>query len=268
MRSIITLVLLGIGAPAVVSAQTAGCVDPLLQAVTIPETVPDSSPGPAPYNRLYVHEVSLGVGHVRPVDSGYVWEWYSRVRLPLFAEPGGAPVAWIADGWLIDSPTSQARPFGTAGMIETEYETPSFIVAEQRDDGWIRLRYAADGADGGHAWVHQCLLNMGPDTLVFESWADRLMDDEISPLFFHQEVRHSLRAGPTVDAERVLWIPATTGAYGVQPLEIQGEWMRVAVTIPSTYCVEPDEVDSVRYEGWVKWRDDGGPWLWYYTRGC
>ena len=70
-----------------------------------------------------------------------------------------------------------------------------------------------------------------------------------------------------LNAERVLWIPASVDAYELQPLEVRGDWMRVAVTIPSTYCVG-DEVDGARYEGWVKWRDEGGVWLWYYTRGC
>jgi hypothetical protein len=153
-------------------------------------------------------------------------------------------------------------------MIETGYETPSFIVAERRDDGWTRMRYAADGADDGFAWVHQCLFRMGPDTLVFESWADRLLSDDISPLFFHQEVRHSLRVGPAMDAERVSWIPASADAYNIQPLDVRGDWMRVVVTIPSTYCSMREAEDSVEYEGWVKWRDETGPWLWYYTRGC
>ena len=267
MRSIMVLACFGIGGPAAGYAQASGCVDPLLRAVTMPE-IPDSASGEGPYTRFYVDEVNTGVGHLRPVGSGYIWDWHARVRLPLFAEPGGAPVSWIADGWLVDLSSSQARPLGTPGMIETGYETPSFIVTEQRDDGWMRMRYAADGPDGGLAWIHQCLLTIGPDTLVFESWADRLMSDRISPLFFHQEVRHSLRVSPAMDAERVLWIPAAAAAYEIQPLEVEGEWMRVAVTIPSTYCVGPDAVESARFEGWVKWRDEGGVWLWYYTRGC
>lgn len=270
MRAIVgvALVLSLTGETTSASARQVRCDDPLLSSLRPPEAAPDTAPSLGPYHRLYVDQVTLGVGHLRPIGGAYQWEWYHRMILPLFATPDGAPAAWIVNGWLIDQRRDEVRPLGTAGMIETGYETPSFIVDERRDDGWLRMRYAPSGPDGGYAWTHQCLFGLGADALQVEAWEARMLDGDISPLFFYREIRHSLRSAPSVTASRVRWIPAQIGAYRIDPLEVRGDWMRVRVVIPSDYCASPDATGRETYDGWVKWRDDDGPWLWYHTRGC
>lgn len=260
--------VLALGTPHSVSGQQARCEDLALRALQIPSAKPDTVPSPLPYERLRVGEVPLGVGHVRPVDQGHVWGWHLRMRLPVFAVPGPSPGGWIADGWVVPG-TGPVLPLGTAGMIETGYETPSFIVLERRLNGWLRMRYSTDGEDGGVVWTHECLFDLGPDQLMFEAWEDRLTSDDISPLFFISQVRHSLRLGPSVDSERIFVIPASAGEYEIAPLEVRGDWMRVRVSSPPTYCGDPDAPPPDEREGWVKWRDAAvGPWLWYFTRGC
>ena len=55
----------------------------------------------------------------------------------------------------------------------------------------------------------------------------------------------------------------------LERLEVRGDWMRVRVTRPSTYCVEEASVQPRVEEGWIRWRDgEMGPWVWYFTRGC
>jgi hypothetical protein len=121
-----------------------------------------------------------------------------------------------------------------SGLVETGYETSSFVVLENRDDGWVRFRYGkpVEGRDG-LAWTHAC--HIEAQGLRFETWEDRFLSDEISPLTFRSPVPHALRAGPAESSKRGLWI---SGDYH---LEV----------------------------GWMRWRSpEKGPWVWYYTRGC
>lgn len=87
------------------------------------------------------------------------------------------------------------------------------------------------------------------------------------PLFFRTRNAHALRTDSGTGHPRRSWL-----RYGeepmLEPLELRGDWMRVRVTRPSTYCVIPPPPVRVD-EGWIRWRDEEmGPWVWYYTRGC
>lgn len=251
----------------------ATCEEPL--ASLIPPAAPTESLEAGPYERLtpYRTRLNLGVGRLYPPeepDGPPGWNWQIQIRLPLFVEPGGDPFAWLVDGWLLDLTASAGHPSVAQGMIETDYESSAFIVLDERADGWVRIRYAAGEEDRATAWTHSCFFDVTEGvTLRVERWEDRFLSGSISPLYFRAEVRHSLRAGPSTDADRVLWIPADQDAYDIVPVEVRGAWMRVRVTIPSTYCYGPDAPPSTETEGWIKWRDDDvGPWVWYYTRGC
>jgi hypothetical protein len=64
-------------------------------------------------------------------------------------------------------------------------------------------------------------------------------------------------------------IPADPNLYGIQPLQFRGDWARVRVSIPSSYCADPKPARSRVRDGWIRWRGrDRSPALWYYTRGC
>jgi hypothetical protein len=187
------------------------------------------------------------------------------VRVPLYEQPGAEPWGWFADGWLVEAgPTSgEPAPIGLEGTVETEYEDTSFIVLESRDDGWLLLRYGRPAEDrDGTAWVHRC--HLARESLAFEPWQERFLSDEISPLYIRDRTPRPLRAGPADDAEEIARID---GDYHLEPLELQGDWMRVRLKTPSDYCVEPDAVRTE--EGWIRWRSaERGPLVWYYTRGC
>lgn len=255
---------------AIAPTSVSACEDPSLAAL-VPPAEPTDSLEVEPYIRLHPWEsdLNLGIGRLFAVDN-YAWDWQDQIRLPLFAQPGGEPFAWIMDGWLIEDGATVGTPYGASGMVETGYEISAFVVFGRRADGWVRFRYRPGSDIDGSAWTHECFFDAVEGvTLAVELWQDRFLSDEISPLYFRAEVRHSLRAGPSTDTERILWIPAEQSAYTVEPIEVQDEWMRAKVTIPSTYCYGPDAPPSTETEGWVKWRDDEvGPWLWYYTRGC
>ena len=44
--------------------------------------------------------------------------------------------------------------------------------------------------------------------------------------------------------------------------------MRVRVTQPSDYCVGEENWRGTTREGWIRWRDEQGPWVWFYSRAC
>jgi hypothetical protein len=249
---------------------TSPCDAPQLRRLVIP-TGPQAPPDTPASERLtpYNTHLDLGIGHLRPIADWHVRGWFTQIRLPLFQTPHRAPFAWLLDGWLLDVSSGTYRPFGTAGMIETDYESPSFLVYEARPNGWYRLRYARGVDADGTAWSHQCFFKLSTIPLGIERWEERFLSASISPLHFRTKVRHALRATPSISAHRLKWIPAEPDQYHLTPLQVRGDWMQVRVTEPSDYCVSPKAPMIQTYIGWIKWRDEKiGSWLWYYTRGC
>jgi len=235
-----------------------------------PPGVPDLEPG-AGYGTGSLYDwaggrenAPLGIGRLKVLSRDDVWDWWLKIAIPLYAEPGAEHWGWYVNGWLANAGRTQDEPtpMGVSGQVETGYETSSFVVLEKRDDGWVRFRYGkpASGHDG-LAWTHTCHLEA--QGLRFEAWEDRFSSDEISPLTFRTPTRHALRAGPSEGSERLVWI---SGDYHLEPIEFEDDWMRVRVTQPSDYCRDTDVTEQV---GWVRWRSpEKGPWVWYYTRGC
>jgi hypothetical protein len=78
----------------------------------------------------------------------------------------------------------------------------------------------------------------------------------------------NLRKSPSAEAPVVVSIPPDPNLYGLQPLQFRGDWVRVRLSIPSTYCGDPPPERPKLYEGWVRWRSERGSALWYYPRGC
>ena len=231
------------------------------------------APGEVPYQTIYDWggpraEVDLGIGHIRPTEheASWYWEWEAVAELPLYTAPDGAHWGWFVKGYVMELATGTITPVGGQGMVETGYETLSFIVLDLSDEGWLRFRYAkpSDTRDGT-AWIHACQLAQAAGAPGFEPWDARFLSGEISPLYFRTQVPHALRTGPGIEHPRLRWIYGER--YHLEPFETAGEWMRVKLVEPSNYCGDPGNVKN--YEGWVKWRSpDKGPWVWYYTRGC
>ncbi len=278
----LALTTLGTGA----NAQT--CTMPDLVAAAVPDTVPAARPYATIRDTgIPFAEVDLGIGHLRPTESTWAWDWLDRVKLPLSPSPGATPWGWIAGGWIVDASGGHVAPFARSGLVETGYEDATVIVFERTDDGWLRIRFAADslwssddGArevtgeeggrinlsprEGGTAWIPQCALRADDLELQVEPWGELFLSDRISPLFFRSDVRHVLRLEARSDSRRLAVIE---GDYHLEPLEIEGDWMRVTLKQPSDYCA--DDLEPVVTTGWIEWRSpEKGPSLWYHSRGC
>ena len=212
---------------------------------------------PSPYEPLYGFdpELVLGVGHVRPAREEERDDWPRRLKLPVFAAPGGDVKIWLTPGSV-----------GGDVLVETGYETASFIVLQARPDGWLQLRFGGPLASGA-GWVHRCHLDAATPRLEYEPW-EKLLRGAV-PLYFRDQSPRVLRKAASNEAPATATIPADPNLYGIQPLQFRGDWARVRVSVPSRHCADPKPTRFKVYEGWVRWRGpQRGPALWYYTRGC
>lgn len=211
------------------------------------------------YESLRGHdpELALSVGHVRPAREEDRDDWTRRLSLPVFASPGGELKLWLTPGSV-----------ALDALVESGYETVSFIALQARDDGWVRIRFGGPLFSGA-GWVHRCHLEAATPRLEYEPWEKLFASESASPVYFRSWMPHSLRQSASADAPLVTRIPADPNRYGMQPLEFRGDWARVRLSIPSDYCVDPKPQDLAVHEGWIRWRSrERGPWLWFYTRGC
>jgi hypothetical protein len=195
------------------------------------------------------------VGHVRPAREEDRDEWTRRLSLPVFVSPGGEVKLWLTPGSI-----------ATDALVETGYETVSFIVLQARASGWLQIRFGGPLSSGA-GWVHRCHLDTSSPRLAYQPWEELLATQ--APLYFRSWSPHSLRSSASEGAPLVAMIPADPNRYGLQPLQFRGDWARVRVTIPSTFCADPKPQRPAVHEGWIRWRSrERGPWLWYYPRGC
>jgi hypothetical protein len=190
-------------------------------------------------------QLALGVGHVQPRREEDRDDWLPRLVLTIFDAPRGKRVP-LPEQWMRHA-------------VETGYETLSIPVLEARNDGWLRLSFG---------WAHRDGLAAATPPLEYQTWESLFTGGAISPLYFRARVRHALRATPSTSAPLVAWIPADPVLYAIEPLSLEGDWARVRVSVPSDFCAAPDAPKPEVREGWIRWRDARGPWLWYYTRGC
>lgn len=209
-------------------------------------------------------EADLGVGHLAPQQVKGTG-WAGDIILPLFAEADGAQRGWLANGWILQE--GKRAPLTSRGMVPTGRKSFAFLVHEARTDGWLRVRYHdIDETRDGTAWVHADHLALGGHQLQFTPWEDQFQAEGISPLYFrNRSVNHALRRRAGRGSALIAWIGAD---HDIALLEHNGDWAKVRVTQPSTWC-RSEKRRGRSATGWLKWRDaEKGPWLWYRTAGC
>ena len=224
-----------------------------------------------PYMARYTvgpgEEASYGSGYLKVINvDQYYYDWVRHVALPLWSQANDSSfIGWIHHGRVyIENETVPYAVTG-AGLVETDYESSSFIVYETTVDGWLKIRLKP--GEDGEVWTHQCHLELSDVKLEFTGW-ESFLREHGDWMHFRSQVPHNLREQPDVSSQRVTVIGLD---HKLELLEIRGDWMRVIVEQPDTTCGELAlrEMGGITHQGWVKWRDDEmGPWVWVYTRGC
>ena len=272
MHYLVVIILLGlsIGAP-YSEAEEGACAaaPPRLEPPPVPESEP---PAPAFSHPRYQDSWGWfengfwGVGFLESATE-LSPDWIHKIVLPLYASPGGRHAGWLNRGWVQQDETVPISPYAS---VETGYEIPSLILADVREDGWLGLRLTdAAPSAGGIVWTHACRLDFSDARLEIVQWRDVFRGERVGSVFFRSRVPHALRAEPSTQSPRLMWIGKRDD---LEVLEVQGDWMRVRAFQPGKYftlCDGAAEWSGISRVGWVRWwSEEKGTWLRYPTRGC
>lgn len=185
---------------------------------------------------------------------------------------GSADREWVVDLSGSNAQFSEFEP----NLVQTSHETYAFIVLQETPEGWFQIQYAhPEGDRDGTAWVNKDHFQQYP--LVVQYWRDMFqpVNEEQTAnrgyLYKREQLSPSitLKASPSESSQTVLVLKSdlSTRDYGIAPLEIQGNWMRVKLSIPRDFC--GIEATFKFHEGWIQWwSKDVGPLLYDPPRGC
>jgi len=259
-----------LGPPAAVAArileQCAAWVDPWGMLGWLPDSLaPPPVPRPEPRDpegdRAWRGDTTLGDGYLTGPSPLTGVSWMRQLLLPIYREPGGRLYGWLARGWLyvVGSP-GRWRKLVVAGLLNTAYDGPASLrVFAIHSDGWFRFRYAAPSpGDDGTAWAHTSHLLLSPSDVRLVPWEYHYFHS--TPTYIAEPGPHPLYASS--DSTSSVLAELKEHEYGLSPLEVKDDWMKVRVQWPGPWCAER----AVRTaEGWIRWRTpERGPRLAIY----
>lgn len=229
-------------------------------------TIPTQSRTLEPYSITHTvanyYDAPLGLGFLEVIDTEnrFYYDWMFELDLPVWRSPDASqPIGWLIQGQIYSE--TGIETLTGAGMVETDYEQTSFIVWETQEE-WLKLRLT----DDLQVWTHRCHLESAKLKLEPVIWQTFFRRHE-DWLHFRKPVPHILRTSAKADGKRLTTIGLD---HKLVLLDIRGDWMEVEVEQPDLTCGGPDEDEGrlIQHRGWVKWRDERGPWVYVYTRGC
>jgi hypothetical protein len=154
-----------------------------------------------------------------------------------------------------------------SNALEFDYEELGLPVDSMGAGGdWLRVVYGM----GSEATPRRGWVWLGGGGAKYQLWVDVLRE---RPLFFAASANIEFWDRPA--GERVLFDleeaeteSAPSFDYRMEPLEVEGAWMKVRVETPDDMC-EPSLVQIREFTTWIQFLDQRGrPRLWYYPRGC
>ncbi len=260
------------GTAALPALAPAGKQNPSSPAVPpLPDPIPDAIDpdetgiiglSPAPND-------DIGAGQLRPASLPSAGsnapllgaEWLRGVALPIYPSPESDPWGWLINGWLVPNgadPLAIGRD-AAFSMVQTDRQLYTFPVLEIRPDGWFRFQYTPAGT----AWAHTSHLELGAVPLTIETWETSL-ESAARIQFRRPGLSQPMRLAPTGTAP----LQALVGPNSIiQPLDLDGDWLRVRVTQPAQGCTPLP--GSSTAEGWVRWRSETDvPLIWFSATDC
>lgn len=145
-------------------------------------------------------------------------------------------------------------------VVEFDYEVAGVPIDTVADGGWVRVvvGFTRDGRPRT-GWVA-----VRPADARLLLWRERL---PAQSLHFADGVTPEFHVAPGGAARPVALGDDSLG-YSMQPLQVEGDWMRVRVSVPHECRVVPGTpVPTV--DAWLRFVDARGrPRVWYAPRGC
>ncbi|ABW28108.1 hypothetical protein [Acaryochloris marina] len=205
-------------------------------------------------------------------------EWLNRLCLPLYNSAQGKQWGVLTGKLVVDlsGSTAQFLEF-EPNMVQTSYETYAFIVLQETPEGWFQIQYAhPEGDRDGTAWVRKDHFQQQYPPVV-QYWKDLFQPVDTAQksnrgyLYKREQLSPSisLKSPPSASSPTLFTLQSDLSGrdYGIEPLEIQGNWMRVRISIPRDFCGTEETFKF--HEGWIPWWSATvGPTLYYPPRGC
>lgn len=155
-----------------------------------------------------------------------------------------------------------------SNALEFDYEVQGLPLDSVTSGGeWVRVIYGMSARGVAHrGWVPA---GVGQTQHLF--WTEHLAENflfflrgEQSIVFFDRLDGERLQ----LELERSSIGSDPAFDYRLEPLEVDGRWMRVRVVTPNVPC-SPVQVEPRERVVWIEYLDERGrPRVWYATRGC
>jgi hypothetical protein len=216
----------------------------------------------------YIAHLARGGHQLLVEELGEHIDWIARLDLPLFEAPSGRQWGWLTEGRVVDLDTGGEYAIRADARLRVSYDLDIealFVLREQRDDGWLQIRWAGSEAPhGGRAWTHPGFHSDPQIDAEFHSWEAAFRSPRSRFAYRDSNAVHLMRAGPSRDDEIVHRIEGRD--WDMEILEMQGDWIRVRLSWPSECNGQPP---AGEIEGWTVWRSPAqGPWLYSPIGGC
>lgn len=199
-------------------------------------------------------------------------EWLNRLCLPLYSSAQGQSWGVLTGKWVVDLSDSkdQFSEF-EPNLVQTSDETYAFIVLQDTPEGWFQIQYAHPEDDrDGTAWVNQDHFHQ-QYPLVVQYWRDIFQPVDKGYLYKREQLSPSitLRSNPNVSSPTIFALESDLSGhdYGIEPLELKENWMRVRLRIPRDLCSTNGTFQF--HEGWIRWwSEEVGPTVYQPPRKC
>ena len=151
--------------------------------------------------------------------------------------------------------------------LEFDYEILGLPVDSIGHDGeWVRVIYGTAGPTYRRGWVRadqkRTRLLLWPEVLPERPLFFR---DPATPGTFHERPGGE-RTGFELELSPYSGGPAFD--YRMEPLEVDGRWMRVRIVTPDDACTG-ESMETRERIAWIEYLDEHHrPRVWYHTRGC
>jgi hypothetical protein len=246
----------------------------LTASISLPQAIADSNSTPQNNTseqeeprepRLSMSDGSpLGIGTLRPKDGKEsIGQWLNKTQIVLFDRPQGKEIGKLDQGLL--KRNGQPDQILTVAPLDAYYAANVFPVFAKQKNEWFHIRYQIGQGNNGTAWIKASQFQKGGMPLDYVSWQEYIMDVQspIEPIGESQYIYQN----PTTRSKSLTTLKA---GYVIQPLQIQGDWLKVKYSFNVQACDGEEEATKKTriFTGWTRWRKDGKSLIRIPEKGC